>query len=431
MGLLSTPLVTIGCEKTNIFEGKDFKGKILIIGAGAAGLYAGHLLKSNNIDFLILEASDRIGGRLGKISGFADFPLDAGAQWLHGKKSILGDLVKEKNIAVTEDNSNLSYWFQNEIRTSLPRKIINYFEGNMLPDISFEQYALDQGFGSDYKCIVEAIAGDLGADASRISAYWSNEEFKNWSSGETDYKFRATLYDLINEHIAEALKDTILLNSPINRMDYGGDSVKVYDKNGQEHTADKVIITVPISILKEESIAFNPPLSKEKTAAFQKIGMDAGMKVFLKFKTTFYPENILGGKICAAYANEKSGKTGSDNVLLAYIMGEQAEFLSQLKNDAELLKLLLQELDEMFDGQASLQFQKAHVEDWYKRPYIKGAYSYSTPGIGNARTISAEPVQNKLFFAGEAMHTNGHHQTVHGAMETAELVVKKIATLIN
>jgi hypothetical protein len=60
----------------------------------------------------------------------------------------------------------------------------------------------------------------------------------------------------------------------------------------------------------------------------------------------------------------------------------------------------------------------SYVQNFTNHPYIKGAYSYSSLGIGNARAIAAAPVENKLFFAGEAMHTNGHHQTVQGAMET-------------
>ncbi|MEL7533797.1 MAG: FAD-dependent oxidoreductase, partial [Bacteroidota bacterium] len=64
------------------------KQKIIIIGAGAAGLYAAYTLAQRGIDFQILEATDRLGGRLGKIDDFADYPLDTGAQWLHGKKSL-------------------------------------------------------------------------------------------------------------------------------------------------------------------------------------------------------------------------------------------------------------------------------------------------------------------------------------------------------
>ena len=146
--------------------------------------------------------------------------------------------------------------------------------------------------------------------------------------------------------------------------------------------------------------------------------MGAGMKVFLKFSSKFYDENIAGGQICAAYADEIVGKNGSDHVLLAFIMGQQAEYLSSLASDNDIVQELLAELDAMYNGQASASLLDAHVEDWTKHPFIKGAYSYSKIGIGNARSTAAESVDGKLFFAGEAMNLNGHHQTVHGAVET-------------
>ena len=429
LGLMSLPFLGTACSKENIFEGLNFEGKIIIVGAGSAGLYAGHLLKKNNIDFQIIEASNKIGGRIGKIDNFANFPLDSGAQWLHGKKSVLGDLAKERNINIIEDDSNVSYWFKNQMVSSLPINVINFFEGKNLPDISYEAYAAKEGIPIDYQYIIEGIAGDLGADASRISAYWSNKEFENWSSGDKDYKFQETLFDVINNQIAKDIKDEILINNPITQIDYSNDKIVLTSKTGGQFEGSQVIITVPITLLKESYINFIPQLPVAKTEAFQKIGMDAGMKVFLKFKEKFYVENILGGKYCAAYVDEKIGKNGTDNVLLAFIMGEQAEYLSNLNSQGVVVNILLKELDEMFDGAATKLFEDAVVQDWYKMPFIKGAYSYSSVGIGNARSVASESVSDKLFFAGEAMNTNGHFQTVHGAMESAEKAINDIAKL--
>jgi len=183
--------------------------------------------------------------------------------------------------------------------------------------------------------------------------------------------------------------------------------------------------------LQDADIKFSPALSTEKTNAFNKIGMEAGMKVFMKFSTKFYKENVIGGTICAAYADEIIGKEGNDNVLLAFIMGEQAEYLTSLGSDTAIVTALLQELDDMYAGQATASYIDSHVQDWTSKPFIKGAYSYSTIGIGNARSIAAQPVEDKLFFAGEAMNLNGHHQTVHGAVETGYKEVTNILKSVN
>jgi lysine-specific histone demethylase 1B len=147
--------------------------------------------------------------------------------------------------------------------------------------------------------------------------------------------------------------------------------------------------------------------------------MEAGMKVFLKFKSKFYHENIIGGGLCAAYADETVGKKGKDNVLMAFIMGEQATALTALGEDKAISDALLKELDGMYDGKASKSFIASHVENYTTHPFIKGAYSYSTVGIGDARSIAAQALRGKVYFAGEAMNTAGHHQTVHGAVQTA------------
>lgn len=416
-GLLIPSAFYTSCRKETLFEDIDYEGNVLIIGAGAAGLYAGYILKSKGINFQLLEASDAYGGRLGKRSDFANFPIDLGAQWLHGENNILGDLIKKSGTKITLDESYERYWYNNGLVSSLPQDI-DLFAEEDLPDISYEDYAVQKGLGNDYKYIVEAIAGDQGADASRISVYYNNKEEENWNSGDDDFKFEETYFDFIDNNIASHVKDNILLNTIVKKIDYSQATILVTDSNGNEYKADKLIITVPITILKSNDIQFIPALPSEKTNAFAKIGMDAGMKVFLKFNDKFFDENIIGGTICAAYADDSIGKVVDDNVLLAFVMGEQAEYLTSLGSDNAITSALLQELDIIYNGQATASFIASHVQNWTTKPFIRGAYSYATVGIGNARQIAAQQVDNKLFFAGEAMNTNGHHQTVQGAVET-------------
>jgi len=418
-GILIPSTLLSACRKETLFEDINYDGKVIIIGAGAAGLYAAYILKSKGINFQILEANTSYGGRLGKVENFANFPIDTGAQWLHGKNNILGDLVTKTKTKITLDNSSEKYWFNNQIASSLPNDINAIFlKEENIPDVSFKDFAIQEGFGDDYKYIVENIAGDSGASAQLISAYWKIKEEENWVSGDDDFKFQETYFDFIDKQIASVVKDKILLNTIVNKIDYSQNSIIVTDTNNNTYSADKVIITIPISILKLNEIQFLPSLPSEKTAAFSKIGMGAGMKVFLKFSNKFFDQNIVGGTICAAYADESVGKVQNDNVLLAFIMGEQAEYLTALGTDVAITNALLQELDTMYNGQATASFVSSHVQNWTTAPFIKGAYSYSTVGMGDSRKIATQSINKKLYFAGEAMNINGHHQTVHGAIET-------------
>lgn len=426
-GLLIPPTFFSQFRKLTAFEDLKYDGKVLIIGAGAAGLYAGYMLQSKGINFQILEAASRYGGRVGKLTGFADYPLDLGAQWLHGKNNIMGRLVAKTKTRITLDDSAEYYWFNNQVVKSLPRDIEAIFlREDDLPDISFKDFATREGFGTGYANIVECIAGDSGAAARRISAYWKIKEEENWVSGDDDFKFQQTYFDLIDTQIAATIKDKIKLNTIVSKIDYSQNSIIVTDSNHNTFSGDKIIVTVPITILKSKSIEFIPALPREKTTAFSKIGMDAGMKVFLKFRSKFYNENITGGSVCASYSDEIIGKTGRDNILLAFIMGEQAEYLTSLGSDRAITNALLKELDTMYGGQATASFIAAHVINWTTNPFIRGAYSYSTIGIGNARQIAAQPVDEKIYFAGEAMNINGNHQTVFGAAETGQKEVNNI-----
>ena len=415
-GMILPPAFLSSCSKETLFADLTYDGEVLIIGAGAAGLYAGYLLQARGIKFKILEADSRYGGRLGKIENFADYPLDAGAQWLQGANNIVSDLAAQSVVKVNQDESTEKFWFRNELVDELPLST-DIFEGEDLPDISFKDYALQRGLNEDYAYIIEQIAGDQGAAADQLSVFHNNREEENWNSGEEDFKFPATFYDLIDQKMVDPIRQHIFLNTPVRTIDYSGDVIAVSDDQGNTYFADRVILTVPISILKAGDIDFIPPLPSEKTAAFSRIGMGPGMKVFLKFSNRFFDENIIGGRVCAAYADESVGKNGNDHVLLAFAMGDQAAALSALNEDL-IIAALLVELDEMYEGQASASFVAGHVEDWARKPFIRGAYSFSTVGMGDARAISAQLIEDKLFFAGEAMNTNGHHQTVHGAVES-------------
>jgi len=214
IGGILIPKSIISCRKNTLFEDSTYSGKVIIIGAGIAGLYAGYILKSKGIEFEILEASNVYGGRIGKNENFADFPIDSGAQWLHGKNNIISDLITSSGTKISLDDTETHYWFQNKIVTNLPKNP-DIFDNDNLPDISFKDYAIQQGLGEEYQYIIENLAGDQGASASKLSAYWNHQEEINWVSGDDDYKFEQTFFDFLDTQIAQTIKDKINLNTII------------------------------------------------------------------------------------------------------------------------------------------------------------------------------------------------------------------------
>ncbi|MCH8487179.1 MAG: FAD-dependent oxidoreductase [Candidatus Cyclonatronum sp.] len=401
----------------------SFSENVIIIGAGAAGLYAGWLLDRLGVDYTILEASPVYGGRLAKLEGFADYPIDLGAQWLHGKKSLAGDWVKEQGAEIKADRSEEAYWFGGRL-TKKPPLDTEIFEQEDLPDISFQELARERGLGPEFDGLITALAGDLGASPAKLSAYYNVLEFDSWKSGSTDYKFSETFFDLMERQLIPVVRNHIRLNRPVTEIDYSGRNILLTDASGERYKAGKVIITVPVTILQQDDIRFIPELPRSKRLAFSKIGMEPAIKIFMKFRERFYPGNTFGGEVCAAYIDEQYGKTGTTPVLLAYLMGGQASKLMALGSDEAMTEALIGELDLMFGGQASAHFEDAHVQNWTTHPWIRGGYSYSLCGMANARSVAAKPHAGCLYFAGEAMNTRGHHQSVHGALESGLQAVK-------
>lgn len=430
LGALLLPNLLASCDEDTLFGNIKYEGKVVIIGAGVAGLYAGYLLQSHGVDFSILEASGKAGGRVGKREGFADFPIDIGGQWLHGDFSILGDLIKTSNTPTFPDNSENLFWHEGALKESLPSDLQALFD--KIPDgsedISIEDYYYALGGTEENFYLLTANTADVGASPRNVSVKWEKEGYSLQSYGADDHKFEKTYFDFINDQIIAKVSDRIQLNTVVKTIDYSADKVVITTRNGAKIEADKVIVSVPITVLKDGDIAFTPPLPSTKTESFKQLGMEAGMKAFMRFSEKFTEEGVLGGKVCASYVVESYNRNSNDLVLFGFAMGDQAKALSDIGN-AAALKALLAELDEMFDGAASASYIGHSFEDWYKHPFIRGAYSYPLVGAtADTRKNLAEPVDNKLFFAGEATNYNGHHQTVHGAIETG---YREVINLLN
>lgn len=424
------PTSILSCKKSNGSFPEGFR--VIIVGAGPAGLYAAKKMKEHGAQVVILEASDRIGGRIQKLDGFADFGIDLGAEWVHGQHALSRTLAQGAGFSLFEDNANTRYWIdgslQNNLSNTQLQQLNRILEGDLGyngPDISLRDHATQLGLPASHNGMLEALASEFGTRSSLLSVRYTPQEFAKWSSGTKDFKFARTHFDFLNEVVAASVKEDIIVNAPVTNIDYSRDTVHVMTLNGTVHEADRVLVTVPLGVLKAGLIGFNPALPAEKTDAIQSVGIDAGMKVFLKFSQNFWNDfSIQGASVCPVYYDAGLGKGGTDNVLAAFLMGGKAAYLSALGEEA--IYQLLAELDSIFNGQATATFQDARIMDWQKAPYVLGAYSFSSLGIGNKRQALATSVNERLFFAGEATNTEGHFQTVHGALETGEREFERI-----
>lgn len=402
--------------------------RIAIIGAGAAGLYAGKTLHDHGIDFTIFEASHSIGGRLGKSTELTDMPVDLGAEWIHGHRTLTYKLARKAGADILEDESELALWFDNRLHaeTRMPKEFRTLYARAMKGrgpgrDLTLTDWAISERLPAEQMALLPALANDTGGSPDRVSIYSAIREESRSRSGDEDYKVRdRTYFDLVHDLIAEPIGDHIVTDAPVERIGYDETGVTL-TIGGKQHRFDRAILTPSVNVLKSGRIAFEPALPAPKIEAIGKIGMEAGHKMFLAFAEDFFGEQeVAGGAVGNLYYDARVGKSCDRLTIGVFTTGERAQAMSDMGREGAI-SAVIDDLDRIFGGQASETFTgDAVVQDWTTKPFVLGSYSYPTVGMGDAREALAAPVAGELFFAGEATHCDGESATVHGAMETGE-----------
>ncbi len=428
-------------------------GTVVIIGAGVAGLYAAKALHDQGITVIVLEASSVHGGRVRPLPGFADFPLEAGAEFVLGKVNAAGDPPSflwssidayDPDLLLEYGSHKEMYDIDGVIKTDpyWDAGLENcwQFYLNMYAytgdDILMSEH-LETEYGvtptHPYWHFYEAwIGSEFGTSIDRIGMKSIAISEVLWLTGGKDFLLDTDYLGLMETLFFEPILDKIQYNRVVTSVLYDSDGVIVSCADGSMHFGDKCIVTVPLTILKENSISFSPALPTTKQNAIDTLDMGAGMKLFLKFSNNFWGSDIgditVDGYTTFIWAPGIDKTAATNNVLICFIMGENAEYMSAL--DAGAIDVALAELDALFDGAATANYVDGYIQDWGKEPYIKGAYSFPAPNtyitVTNTTRIDlAEPINCVLFFAGEATNNN-HPSTVHGALESGARVAEEI-----
>ena len=376
----STTLQTITVTSTS------FDGKVIIVGAGAAGLAAAKKLEEAGITYQILEATDHYGGRIQKEEDFADFPIDLGAEWIHTEKSILNELIG----------------------SSEPE-----------PDVETILYQPTDVYEFD------------GTNYDKIPVFFMLAFYADYFK---EYKFKnITWYDYINENFAEFVKQHIVYNAKVSTIDYSGEQVIVTTANGTEYLADKVISTVSLGVLKSNFISFIPGLPSAQKAAIESVEFLPGLKLFMKFSQKFYPDVIsaetpTGEK---TYYDVAYQKEANDHVLGLLSVGASTEAYYQLGNSQAIVDAVLAELDGIYDGAASQSYTGEFImKNWGQEINTLG--SWTDPAEVCPEDLKASP-EDKVYFAGatfgdifDVENTTNIRGSVQAAILSGYDVVDKI-----
>jgi monoamine oxidase len=418
----------------------NWPGSVIVIGAGAAGLYAAYLLKQRGIQVTLLEATDRIGGRIKTLEGFANIPIELGAEFVNGSNHVLHHLATQSGIQlspVADGKRSIYFWLHDRLVSEAEaersadvqqayRMIgdLAHYRGD---DMSFADYLNTLELSPEVLRLTRLLGIESGASNEQISVTTLSQVMTDGFQLEKDHAFKAQVPFLDILHaITQHIENDIHYQCPVDHIDTRGAQITVSSPT-QTFTADKVIVTVPLPVL-QQKLSFHPHLPAVKRQAIRNLKMGPGMKVILKFKSRFWPTDlrtIAGGEFATYWPSERA------YILTAFAVGEHAARLMNAGSTA--IQCLLSELDSFFGDQRPTEnFMDSYTMNWTDEPFIGGYVTYpSSSSYLAEKAALAAPLDNRVFFAGEATNTDPHSMGyVHGALLTGERAVSELlATL--
>ncbi len=422
----------------------------IVIGAGVAGLAAAKKLHQAGQRVVVVEARQRIGGRVWTDTIGSDVSVDLGAQWIHGiSGNPLAEIANSNALTtfMTDYDSRNIYssdgaqWSEEQIETS--EQLFRRVNGsvNRLRKVYRDQHSSDVPLETVWNSVVASsvlndsqrqmldfeanyeIEHEYAADLSQLSFY-------HYDQGADDLGGDVVLpkgYVQIPLWLSKQLD--IRLGEVVRRVITSASNVEVHsDKN--VYRAKRVIVTLPLGVLKSGTVQFYPPLPASKLNAIQAIGFGLMNKICLKFDRVQWPDrqlfNFVDSK--SRQFSEWVNLSSFMNVpiLAGYNVGQVA-LENEKKTDAELTTVAMQVLRKMFGVRLSDPVAVKQTR-WGMDPFSLGSYSYLPPGAtGRDNETLSEPVGDRLFFAGEATYQK-HTSTVRGAFESGEREANRILT---
>lgn len=412
------------------------KNDITIIGAGASGLMATKELSAKGYKCCLLEAAATAGGRIETIKENFSQPVETGAEFIHGNLPLTLQLLKEANIlSVPVRGSMIVLQNGSPVKQQLPyhEQFIdkaNTLINDMTLASFFNQYFAGEQHHFFRDNIQRFAAGFDLADPENVSVFSLRKE---WSHEDEEQYRIPEGYSRLIQYLTEKCRENnvaIHFNSVVSSIEYKKDIVTVSTKDGRRFESNKVIITVSAGVLKEKSIQFNP-LPQKYLEAIDKLGFGTVIKVLLEFKTQFWKQ---------AYPNTGFFITDEtiptwwtqlplqNNLLTGWLGGPPASAKSDYSAN-DLLQPSLQSLASAFrldKNYLAKELSWHKLINWQNNPHVKGGYSYSTIHSEAAKELLNMPIENTIFFAGEALWKGESQGTVEAALQSGLEASKKI-----
>jgi monoamine oxidase len=443
---------------------------VVVIGAGAAGLAAARALHEAGIDVEVLEARDRIGGRVFTITPpHTTRPIELGAEFIHGQAPELQKLLDEASLASadvcgtrwTSSSRGLrrltDFWERLDRAMRLldqrgPAKAGHYTHQT---DRSFDdaiRARRGRGRSADRTLAREYVEGFHAADTHRVSAHALAE---GGSPGDDVRERRLARvidgYDRVVAWLATPLSSRIRLSSIVTGVRWKPRRVVIDVARRKPITARAVIVAIPLGVLQAPpdqrgAIAFEPAL-RAKAHALAHLEMGAALRVVLRLNQRFWADEKFAAKHASEGVERMSFLHTSDRdfptwwttypftspLIVGWCGGARAERLLD-EPAAVIISRAVNALARqcgVTHRRMRAMVEETWMHDWVHDPFARGAYSYVKVGGSDAAAMLARPLAGTLFFAGEATDTDGATGTVHGAIASGRRAARQVQRVLN
>lgn len=410
---------------------------VLIVGAGICGLFAARNLALQKRSVTVLEARDRIGGRIHTFTGPFSTRVEQGAEFVHGKPEYTQALIDEAGFRTVPTGGDTWQVRKSKIErtTMFPETLEPVSEqlGVLNSDTTMQEF-LDRHFPrADFPEIWEdarhIVEGFDAADLGRISAMairneWSDDSGFKGSRIPGGY---SQLCDYLGRQAADHGAE-VWLSSPVAAVLWEPGRVEVTTTDGERHEARQLIITVPTSVLRTGAITFSPEIDQWQDA-FSQIETGGVIKFLFEFQRPLWQESLRDAGFIFSDALVPTWWTQLPStvpMLSGWLSGPAT--LTAPRGD-KLTTMAIESLAYLlgFSTEALVRELRAvEIADWSRDPFTFGAYAYKTPYTAAALEVLTTPVYDTIYFAGEALNAGDEMGTVEAALQSAAGVIRRM-----